>query len=84
MALRMVEIFVPAADSDDALRIIRELPIEAVWNLETGSGQMMIRLLVSSEHIEQLLGVIDRRFATADGYRVLLLLAAAIYLSSLW
>jgi len=76
MALRLVEIVVPAGRTDDALETIHDEAGEhhrGLWRLPLQDDRTLIRLLLDAERCESLLDSLGRRHDDDDGFRITLL-----------
>jgi uncharacterized hydrophobic protein (TIGR00341 family) len=72
MALRLVEIILPAGNEDTVEEVIENLKIEEMWHLGVSGGRTMSRVLISSEQSEALMDALDSRFSNVDGFRVII------------
>ena len=85
MALRMVEIFLPAppASKDDAEqaqtqqqhleKLIEDLEAIGIWQQKLSDDRTNLRVLIKTETTQALLDTVDQHFAWQSDYRVILL-----------
>lgn len=80
MALRLVEIVVPTARTEEArTQVGQEVGDHhrGLWALDLADDRTLLRLLLPAERCESLLDSLERRFAGEDGFRITLLAVEA-------
>ena len=73
MALRMVEIFAPSEEMERIGQVLEEHRASDSWHDRLSEGRVLIRVFLPAERTEALLDVLGKRFATVEGFRVVLL-----------
>jgi len=80
MALRMVEIFLPAPKDDTGQaqqqnleKLIEDLEAIGIWQQKLNDDRTKLRVLIRTEATEALLDTVDKHFAWRKDYRVVLL-----------
>ncbi len=72
MALRSVEITIPAAKSELVRRLIDEKEPISAWESDVDDGKKIIKLLMRSEKTESILDDLEKRLSVIDDYRIVL------------
>lgn len=71
MALRLIELILPAGNEKLVTKILEGMKIEEQWVLKVSEQRTMYRILLSSEQSESLTDRLDQRFHNLDGYRII-------------
>ncbi len=72
MALRSVEITIPASKSELVQRLISEKEPISTWESDADDGRKVIKLLMKSERTESILDDLEKRLSVIDDYRIVL------------
>ena len=72
MALRLIEVIIPAKDLDDLAALLEEEKPEGFWTDPLTAGQARARVLVQANRTEALSDLVTQRFGATDGFRMLL------------
>lgn len=73
MALRLLELFIPAERRPEVQELVEEHRVEGVWHEELSGDEALVRLLLPTEMTEPLLDKLEKRFSGLDGFRVVIL-----------
>ncbi|MCP3903052.1 MAG: TIGR00341 family protein [Planctomycetes bacterium] len=73
MALRLVEIIVPADRTDDVRESLADLPIDGEWQETLAGGRVSARMLLDAEETGHVVDVLDERFGQETGYQLLII-----------
>jgi uncharacterized hydrophobic protein (TIGR00341 family) len=72
MALRLVEVILPAGNEKDIEEMVKGLNIERIWHVNVSEKRSMSRILVHSEASEALLDALERRYSSVEEFQVML------------
>jgi uncharacterized hydrophobic protein (TIGR00341 family) len=73
MALRLIEIYLPASEKDRAEQILKDHQTLGTWQAGLRDNQILIRLLLPTEETGAILDLMEKHFATVEGFRIVLL-----------
>jgi uncharacterized hydrophobic protein (TIGR00341 family) len=73
MALRLIEVFLPAEQAGKVVELLADPPPLGLWRMSATDGQSAVRILVDAERSEAVLDGLENRFKHVDGFRVILL-----------
>jgi len=73
MALRLVEIILPADRADDVHEALDALPIDGEWFETLGGGRLAARMLLDAEETGHVVDELDERFGREPGYQLLII-----------
>jgi uncharacterized hydrophobic protein (TIGR00341 family) len=73
MALRLIEIYLPANEKDRAEQILKDHQVLGTWHAGLMEDQILIRLLLPTEQTGEILDLMEKHFTTVEGFRILLL-----------
>lgn len=73
MPLRMLEIVVPLADSDEALKLLAEHEVTRMWSQGGAEKQAFFKLLLPGEKTEAVLDALENRFPGDGRLRIVVL-----------
>lgn len=73
MALRLIELILPADAAVDIEKLTRIDEVLERWDDSLSGGMMLVRMLVRTEQTEALLDQLESRFGNIAGFRVILL-----------
>ena len=71
MALRLIELILPAGNEELIAQVVEDMDIEEIWHLRVSDDRVMSKILIPSEESEALLDAIEKRFSNIDGFRVM-------------
>ena len=71
MALRLIELILPAGNEELIAQVVEDMDIEEIWHLRVSDDRVMSKILISSEESEALLDALEKRFSNIDGFRVM-------------
>ncbi len=77
MALRLVEIMLPANYAPEVERIIADGPSEGVWQEALADEQMLVRVVLDASETGQLIDRFEQRFQHHERFQLLVLPVAA-------
>ena len=73
MALRLIQIFLPAQQREHFLTLISNYSIQETWEEQLSEYRILIQMLASAVETEELLDEVQRAFGHVQGFRILLL-----------
>ena len=73
MALRLIQIFLPAKQRGHFLTLISDYSIQETWEEQLSEDRILIQMLASAVETEGLLDEMQRAFGHVQGFRILLL-----------
>jgi uncharacterized hydrophobic protein (TIGR00341 family) len=73
MALRLIEIYLPAEEKDRAEQILKDHQVLGTWHAGLMEDQILIRLLLPTEKTGEILDLMEKHFTSVEGFRILLL-----------
>jgi uncharacterized hydrophobic protein (TIGR00341 family) len=73
MALRLVEISLPETDQGGAEALLQGEAILGVWQQGLSDARILVRVLLPAEAVEALLDGLEKRYASTEGFRMILL-----------
>lgn len=73
MPLRVLEIFLPADKEQSVDELVKQYSIYRIWKYPASDDQMVIKMLLSAQDTEPLTDVLQKLFASVDGFQVLVL-----------
>jgi uncharacterized hydrophobic protein (TIGR00341 family) len=73
MALRLIEIYLPANERNRAEQILKDHQMLGTWQAGLMEDQILIRLLLPTEETGAILDLMEKHFTTVEGFRILLL-----------
>jgi uncharacterized hydrophobic protein (TIGR00341 family) len=73
MALRLIEVFLPAEEENRIHEILKDHSILGSWQEGLSQGQILIRLLLPAEQTGEVLDLLEKHFAAVEGFRMILL-----------
>jgi uncharacterized hydrophobic protein (TIGR00341 family) len=71
MALRLIDVILPAGDEKTVEEIVKDLEIEDIWHVKVSEKRTMSRILISSDQSEALMDRLEKRFSNIDRFRVI-------------
>lgn len=77
MALRFVEIFLPAEKQADLFKLIAEFESINIVQKECSEHQLHTKLLLNSEHTEELMDRLEARFSGIENFRIVIVAVEA-------
>ena len=72
MALRLIEIIIPAENLDQLVNLLQEEELQDVWTDPLTAGKARARVLIQANETEALSDLVRHRFGTNDGFRMML------------
>ena len=73
MPLRLVEIFIPEANSKKVRALIEEESVIGFWQEAASENGLLVKMLLSVEQTEKMLDLLEQEFTDIEGFRVVLL-----------
>ncbi len=73
MALRLIEVFLPAEEKTRFDQILKEHKILGSWQEGLAEGKILIKILLPAEETGEVLDLMEKHFASVEGFRVILL-----------
>ncbi len=73
MALRLIEIFLPADQKNRVQEILKDRHILGTWQEGSPEGKVLIKLLLPAEETGAVLDLMEKHFTTVEGFRIVLL-----------
>lgn len=73
MALRLIEVFLPAEEKKRFHEILKDHEILGSWQEGLSEGRILIKLLLPTEQTGAVLDLMEKHFSTVDGFRIILL-----------
>ncbi len=73
MALRMIEVAVPAGDSGEVLAILAEEKVLGTWVLRPAGNDALVRFLVDASRAEAISDLMSQRFSARAGFHLVVL-----------
>ena len=73
MALRLVEIFLPAEKQQPLFSIIQQFPAATILQRETSQQTVHTKLLMNAEHTEELLDKLEAVFSKVNNFRIIII-----------
>ena len=72
MPLRLIEFAVNDGSDVHCAQLLEEQQVLGVWQEQLSDGRTLVRILVDAQFSEGVLDVIEGRFASADGFRLMI------------
>ncbi len=73
MPLRLIEIILPEADSNNVRALIEDEPIVGFWHEKSAETGLLVKMLLSAENTEKLMDLLEKKFGAMEGFRVVML-----------
>ncbi len=73
MSLRLVELYLPETEGRSVPSLLDEKQVLGIWQEKMEEDRVIVRILLRAEDTEAVLDGFDKKFSTAEGFRVLLL-----------
>jgi len=73
MALRLIEIVLPEQYMESIQNVLEDHPSSDFWYDRISKGKILVRVLLPSEETEEMVDLLNKRFSTADGFRIILI-----------
>jgi uncharacterized hydrophobic protein (TIGR00341 family) len=73
MALRLVEVFLPAEERARLQEILKDQEILGSWQEGSSEGKILAKLLLPTEKTGEVLDLLEKHFTTVEGFRIVLL-----------
>jgi uncharacterized hydrophobic protein (TIGR00341 family) len=73
MPLRLIEIFIPESNDNNVRELIEDELVIGYWQEESSENGLLVKMLMSIEHTEKVLDLLEQKFAGMEGFRVVLL-----------
>lgn len=73
MPLRLLEIIIPESNNHNVRELIEDEAVIGFWQEESSESGMLVKMLLSVEHTEKVLDLLEQKFADMEGFRVVLL-----------
>jgi uncharacterized hydrophobic protein (TIGR00341 family) len=73
MPLRLLEIIIPESNNHNVRELIEDEAVIGFWQEESSETGLLVKMLLSVEHTEKVLDLLEQKFSGMDGFRVVLL-----------
>ncbi|MGB7063236.1 MAG: TIGR00341 family protein [Candidatus Zixiibacteriota bacterium] len=73
MALRLIEVFLPADEKSRVEEILKDHEILGSWQERSAEGKILAKLLLPTEKTGEVLDLLEKHFTTVEGFRIVLL-----------
>ena len=73
MSLRLIELVLPEGYQNVLEGILQKMEILDFWQETLDDSRMHVKILVPTEHTEDVLDLMEKRFSHLEGYRIILL-----------
>jgi uncharacterized hydrophobic protein (TIGR00341 family) len=73
MALRLIEMVIPEANSGGIGELLKEHPVSGIWHEKMSEDQMLIKILLLAEETEAVLDILEKNFSAITGFRIIIL-----------
>jgi uncharacterized hydrophobic protein (TIGR00341 family) len=73
MALRLVEVFLPAEEKSRLDEILKDQQTLGSWQEVSAEGKILIKILLPTEKTGEVLDLLEKHFTTVEGFRIILL-----------
>jgi uncharacterized hydrophobic protein (TIGR00341 family) len=73
MALRLVEVFLPAEEKSRLDEILKDQQTLGSWQEGSSEGKTLIKILLPTERTGEVLDRLEKHFTTVEGFRIILL-----------
>lgn len=77
MALRQIQLSVPIDEAETAQRVLEGQPLLYLRVIPLGERTALISILLDAAHTEAVMDLLDKRFGSVEGFRVVLLAVEA-------
>jgi uncharacterized hydrophobic protein (TIGR00341 family) len=73
MALRLIEVFLPAGEKNRVQKMLKDQKILGNWQEGLSQDQILVKLLLPAEESGAVLDLMEKHFSTVEGFRIILL-----------
>jgi uncharacterized hydrophobic protein (TIGR00341 family) len=73
MAMRLIEVFVPKASEADVPELLGDREVLGLWRQPCEDDRSCVGVLLQAEQTEQVLDLLEERFSSAEGFRIVVL-----------
>jgi uncharacterized hydrophobic protein (TIGR00341 family) len=73
MALRLIEVYLPAEERGRLQEILKDHEILGSWQEGSPEGKTLAKLLLPTEKSGEILDLLEKHFSTVEGFRIVLL-----------
>jgi uncharacterized hydrophobic protein (TIGR00341 family) len=73
MALRLIELVLTDASLASVQELLSEFHVISVWQDTSDDGRALLKILIPSERTEAVLDVLEERYSTKEGFRIVIL-----------
>jgi uncharacterized hydrophobic protein (TIGR00341 family) len=73
MALRLIEVFLPADEKNRVQEILKDQKTLGSWQEKLSEGKISMKLLLPTEQTGTVLDLLEKHFASLEGFRTILL-----------
>ncbi len=73
MALRLIEVFLPAEEKNRLEEILKDHKILGSWQEELSEGKILTKLLLPAEQTGEVLDLLEKHFTSVEDFRIVLL-----------
>jgi uncharacterized hydrophobic protein (TIGR00341 family) len=71
--MRLLEVFLPAEETNRFQEILRDHEILGSWQEKSSEGKILAKLLLPTEKTGEVLDLLEKHFTTVEGFRIVLL-----------
>jgi len=73
MALRLIEVYLPAEERDRLQEILKDHEILGSWQEGSAKGKILAKLLLPTDKSGEVLDLLEKYFTSVEGFRIVLL-----------
>ena len=73
MALRLIEIVLPEESGKELQELLKEHEVSNLWQHHLSDRKVLVRVLLSADKTEPVLDLLEKRYSTVEGFKVILL-----------
>jgi uncharacterized hydrophobic protein (TIGR00341 family) len=77
MPLRLIEVFLPADEKNRLQEMLKDQKTLGSWQEELSEGKILMRLLLPTQQTGTVLDLLEKHFASLEGFRIILLAVEA-------
>ena len=77
MPLRLLEIIIPESNNQNVRDLIEDDSVIAFWQEDSSETGVLVKMILSVEHTEKVLDLLEQKFSGMEGFRVVLLAVEA-------
>jgi uncharacterized hydrophobic protein (TIGR00341 family) len=77
LALRLIELFVPAARGEEVREMLEEHKVTGIWTEPLPEERVMVRVLLQAQETEAVLDLFAEKFSSVEGFSAIMLAVEA-------